>query len=100
MAAVKSTENIRENTAQTFDTEAYLREPVEFYAFRDNDKYKDDIVVGVNGKIYQIKRGVTVRIPRFVRDVIVRSMDLDAKTAELIDSQSRLFADASRAYGL
>ena len=85
---------------QTFDMDAYMREPVDFYAFKDSERYKDDIIAGVNGTVYQIKRGVTVRIPRFVRDVIVRSMEQDASTAELIDSQTRSFADASRAAGV
>ncbi len=82
-----------------FDRDAYLREPVEFYAFRDNDRYKDDVIAGVNGKLFRIKRGVTVKIPRYVREVIVRSMEQDARTTELIDAQAKSFAEASKAFG-
>ena len=43
-----------------------MNELVPFFAFRDNDKYKDDIFVGWNGKGYQIQRGKQVMIPRGV----------------------------------
>ena len=48
------------------ETVAYLKERVPFKAFKDNNKYKDDIVIGHNGKFYQIQRGVQVMIPRFI----------------------------------
>lgn len=60
-------------------------ELVDFYAFKDNGKYKDDIVVGVNGKIWKIKRGEHVKIPRYVAKVIENSMEQDEKTARLIE---------------
>ena len=34
---------------------------------------KDDVFVGVNGKTWLIKRGVTVEVPRYVADLIERS---------------------------
>ena len=62
----------------------YLNERVPFYAFKDSDKYKDDIIVGVNGKIFRIKRGVTVMIPRYVYNVLMNSMAQDTHTADMI----------------
>jgi hypothetical protein len=44
----------------------FLNELVPFMAFKDNDKYKDDLVIIVNGKTWQIQRGVQVMIPRYV----------------------------------
>lgn len=44
----------------------WLNERVPFQAFYDGEKYKDDIVVTVNGINYQIQRGELVMIPRFV----------------------------------
>jgi len=44
----------------------FLNVRVPFMAMKDNDKYKDDIVVSVNGKAWQIKRGMKVMIPRYV----------------------------------
>jgi len=76
--------------------DAYLKELVPFYAFKDNDKYKDDIMVGVNGKMFQIQRGEEVMIPRYVRNVIEQSMAQDANTAKLIERQSSEFAAEAR----
>lgn len=45
---------------------AWLNERVEFKAIYDGETYKDDIVVTINGKNYQIQRGKKVMIPRFV----------------------------------
>lgn len=61
---------------------------VSFYAFKDDDKYKDDIVVGLNGKMYRIQRGKHVRIPREVYNIIRRSMAQDASTAEFLEQKS------------
>ena len=62
---------------------------VSFYAFKDDDRYKDDIVVGLNGKVYRIQRGKHVRIPREVYNIIRRSMAQDAATAEMLEQKSR-----------
>ena len=65
--------------------------------FKDNDKYKDDVFVAVNGKSYQIKRGETVMVPDFVAEVLDRSVAQDQATANLIDRQSREYeAEAAR----
>ena len=39
-------------------------ELVSIRLFKDNDKYKDDVFVAVNGEAIQIKRGETVKIKR------------------------------------
>ena len=62
---------------------------VSFYAFKDDDKYKDDIVVGLNGRIYRIQRGKHVRIPKAVYQIIRRSMAQDAATAEMLEQKGR-----------
>ena len=89
-----------ENEVPEFDANAYMNERVPFYAFRDNDKYKDDIVVGVNGKMYRIKRGVQVMIPRNVYLVLKRSMNQDAKTADMIAEKSNEYAAEARSMNL
>lgn len=60
---------------------------VPFWAFKDDDKYKDDIVVGWNGKVYRIQRGKHVRIPREVYNIIRRSMAQDAAAAEYMEQK-------------
>lgn len=49
----------------------YWNEPVTYDA--PYIEGKDDIVVGHNGKLYKIKRGETVTIPRCVKDILVNS---------------------------
>ena len=72
--AVENTadEEATENTATVSDD--YLEELVEIMLFKDSDKYSDDLVVTLNGKNYQIKRGVKVMVPRKVQLVIEDSM--------------------------
>ena len=65
-------EEVTENTAPVSDD--YLEELVEIMLFKDSDKYSDDLVVTLNGKNYQIKRGVKVMVPRKVQLVIEDSM--------------------------
>ena len=43
---------------------------VEIELYRDNDKYKNDVTVIVNGKVYQIKRGEKVKVPKAVAEVL------------------------------
>lgn len=62
---------------------------VPFWAFKDDDRYKDDIVVGWNGKMYRIQRGKHVRIPREVYNILRRSMAQDAATAEMLEQRGR-----------
>lgn len=81
-----------------FDERAYWMERVPYRAFKDSGKYKDDIVVGYNGKVYQIKRGVEVMIPRAVREIIYQSEEQDQRTSDLIDQESSRFREESRRY--
>lgn len=60
----------------------YMNEKVSFRAFRDNDKYKDDLIVIINGKTWQIQRGKTVLIPRFVYLAIKQAERQKAVAAE------------------
>jgi hypothetical protein len=63
----------RNPAKMTKEQEDFLLEKIPFRAFKDNDKYKDDISVQVNGKIFQIQRGVQVMIPRYVYLAIEQS---------------------------
>ena len=49
------------------------KDTVRFTLFKDNDKYKGDLFVGVNGKSYLVKRGVEVELPRGVYETIKNS---------------------------
>ena len=100
MATKKTTEPEEEKIVEEkpFNERAYWMERVPFRAFKDSGKYKDDITVGYNGRVYVIKRGVEVMIPRAVREIIFQSEEQDQRTAELIDMESSRFAAESRRY--
>lgn len=65
--------------------------------FKDGDKYKDDVFVAVNGRAYQIKRGVTVQVPAYVAAVLEQSAEQDNATANLIEQESSSFEAEARA---
>lgn len=65
-----------ENTAkeqQEVQQTEQKKDTVRFTLFKDNDKYKSDLFVGVNGKSYLVKRGVEVELPRGVYETIKNS---------------------------
>ena len=56
--------------------------------FKDNDRYKDDVFVAVNGEGCLIKRGETVMIKRKFAEVLEQSDRQDMETARLMDLRS------------
>lgn len=46
---------------------------VEIRLFKDGDKYKDDMLVGINGYMCRIMRGVPVKVKRSFANVIAES---------------------------
>lgn len=74
-----------------------MNEKVTIKLFRDNGKYKDDLTVTVNGVTYQIQRGVTVEVPRFIADVIAQSERQDTHTANMIEKLVSKFEDKTKA---
>lgn len=65
--------------------------PVKIRLFKDAGKYRDDMIVGHNGRIYQIQRGVDVEVPWAVAEIIRESLEQDQKTAELIIQEEQNF---------
>lgn len=88
----KAAETSAENTAETVvvkkntiqDNIDRMNETVTINLFFDGDKYKDDVLVRVDGKRYQIRRGVDVQVPRKVADVIEQQLKQDKNTAAMI----------------
>ena len=62
---------------------------VKIRLFKDNDKYRHDVFVAVNGRAIKIQRGVEVEIPVEYYEVLERSMTQDAATATLIEKESQ-----------
>lgn len=69
-----------------------MNEKVPVKLFKDNGKYKDDLVVQLAGVAYQIKRGITVMVPRAVYDIIRRSELQDQRTANMLDALQEEYA--------
>lgn len=78
----------------------WYEEKIPVKLFKDNGKYKDDVFVAVNGKGWQIQRGVTVMIPRYVAQVLEQSMAQDQEAAELMEQEAGRFEAETRARGL
>ena len=78
--------------AAAAEYEKYLNEYVSVKLFRDNDRYKDDVYVAVNGKNCVIKRGEWVKIKRKFALVLDASEIQDMKTAEYLEREQKKFA--------
>ena len=78
--------------AKTNEKPEAKQDKVKVHLFRDNDKYKNDVFVCVNGKTALIQRGKTVEVSPAIAEALENSMRQDALTAEQIGKE----ADASR----
>ena len=79
--------------------EAYLNEYVSVKLFRDNDRYKDDVYVAVNGQNCVVRRGEWVRIKRKFAMVLDQSEIQDMQTAEMLEAEQNRFRAAEEARG-
>lgn len=74
-------------TKKTVDKPA--SEPKEGYVtirlFKDAHRYKDDLTVGVNGKFWQIKRGIPVDVPECVAEVIENALAQQQAASDMAD---------------
>ena len=57
--------------------------------YKDNDKYKDDVQVIVNGKVFIIQRGVDVEVPDFVAEVLDNAQKQAQYAIEVSDSTGK-----------
>ena len=81
------------------DVEAYLNEYVAVKLFRDNDRYKDDVYVAINGHNCVIKRGEWVKIKRKFALVLDQSEIQDMQTAEYLEAEQSRFRESELAAG-
>ncbi len=61
-------------------------EMTEIYLMKDNDRYKGDVFVCVNGVGIMVPRGEKVKIKKKYADVISRSMEAALSAASYADS--------------
>ncbi len=79
LASLEGAPSSPKNTTKIRDITKPESEYVEIRLFKDGDKYKDDVLVGINGYMCRIKRGVPVKIKRRFAEVIAQSEDNVAK---------------------
>ncbi len=82
-------------------TQAYLQmvaalraarpESVSMKLFKDNGRYKSDVLASVNGRRFLIQRGVEVEMPYAIAQVLRASQKQDEQAAQLV---SRLREEA------
>lgn len=69
-------------------------ELVTIELFKDNGKYKDDLLLAVNGERVLIQRGVPVRVKKKFLWALEQSQLQDRNTARLIEQETKAFAAA------
>ena len=84
MEAPKTVEAVETIKGPAPGSKEWYEEKVEIKLFKDSGDYKDDVFVQVNGKAFIIKRGVKVKVPRYVALVLENSQEQDEQTADLI----------------
>lgn len=62
----------------------YDEEMVKIKLFKDNDKYKDDVTVGRNGYFYRIQRGIEVKVPKGIAEILENQERMDNAAQEAI----------------
>lgn len=101
MATTKKETEVKEvkETKATEDNRAYWEEKIPYkIPFDRNDN--SDVFVAVNGKSFQIQRGVDVMIPRNVVAVLEQSAEQDLATWRATQAAEKEFEDEIKAKGL
>jgi pullulanase/glycogen debranching enzyme len=70
-------------------------ELVPYTPFYDGHTYKDDVIVGINGKRWQLERGKQHMIPRYVYNAIMEDERERAQVNELRRAQQEAFAKSN-----
>lgn len=82
---------------------ARAMEMVTIQLFKDEERYKDDVAVFVNGRRVLIKRGVPVQVPRYIADVVAASQKQDSQTEammmRLVNEYEQNTAEKTKPYG-
>lgn len=89
------TEKAPKKNKKEVDPAAELKELVQIRLLKDKT-HTDDVIVRVNGYAYQIKRGVTVNVPKYVAEVLEHKElqeqeALDNSLAMQIDPNDKAF---------
>ena len=97
--AVKKTETaVQDTEAAKKDTMDTLEKDTEvIHLFKDSQRYKAPVFVGVNGETYLIQRGVDVEVPKAVAEVLRHSEEMDGEAmAKIVAAESAAVQQAQR----
>ena len=94
-AAAQAVENAVETVEKTEAmAEAKAEEKddgmVTIHLFKDDDRYAAPVFVGVNGDSYLIQRGIDVKVPKAVAEVLEHSQVQDERTAARIAAAEKI----------
>lgn len=97
--AVKKTETAVQETKavekDTMDTQEKDTEVIRL--FKDSQRYKAPVFVGVNGETYLIQRGVDVEVPKAVAEVLRYSEEMDNEAmARIAEAEAAAVQQAQR----
>ncbi len=81
-------------TTNTLSAKDYYNELITVKLFKDNNRYKDDVFVAVNGVGMIVPRGIEVKIPRKYAEALFNSEQQNSFAAWY---QAKLQNDAARA---
>lgn len=82
--------------AEAVEKKDSIHDLVELQLFKDNRRYKDDVKVFVNGRNWVIQRGVPVKVPRYVANVIHRSQKQDMASDAMIMNLVERYEERTR----
>lgn len=94
--ASKKTEEVIETKVEKNEEPTSDMRPVNL--FLDSERYADDVQVGVNGKIYTVKRGMPVMVPRAVAEILDHQKAQDDRTASMINRYEDKFRTDTARY--
>ena len=80
-AVEKAVETVEKTEAKAEEKDDGM---VTIHLFKDDDRYSAPVFVGVNGDSYLIQRGMDVKVPKAVAEVLEHSQQQDEYTAARI----------------
>lgn len=73
---------------------------VSIRLLKDNNKYKDDVLVVIDGRSFQIERGEIVRVSTYVTEVLEQGMAQDNAIVSLVECESSTYAVETKAHNI
>ena len=90
-------ETVKKETAKD---SSYYNELVKVKLFKDNDKYKDDVYVAVNGENCVVPRGKKWKIKKKFALVLEQSNMQDLMTGQYMDTKAAEYEASAREHGM